>query len=149
LQRGNYKTSGSNITLTPTQAFVNSEWYTRSELAAFAVSASDLNALFGTWTGTVNSNGNTITLKYAGITELFTNSSRPASSTSQTNQTARYMLVNADTLNVRNGPSADNALVGTLPRNTRVEVLERSGTWWKIRSGKIEGYVNSSYLKAE
>jgi len=58
-----------------------------------------------------------------------------------------YMTVNADTLNVRRGPSADTALVGTLKRGTRVEVLSKSGTWWKIKSGKIEGYVNSSYLK--
>jgi hypothetical protein len=64
-------------------------------------------------------------------------------------RSGRYMLVNSDTLNVRSGPSADNSLVGTLPRNTRVEVLDNSGTWWKIKSGNIEGYVNSSYLKEE
>jgi len=58
---------------------------------------------------------------------------------------SRY-VVNADSLNVRSGPSADNALVGTLPRGTTVEVISKSGTWWKIKSGKIEGYVNSSYL---
>jgi len=71
-------------------------------------------------------------------------------SASQTpSQAARYMLVNTDTLNVRSGASADTALVGTLTRNTRVEVLDSSGTWWRIRSGNITGYVNSSYLKAE
>ena len=59
------------------------------------------------------------------------------------------MLVNSDTLNVRSGPSADNSVVGVLQRNARVEVLDGSGTWWKIKSGSIEGYVNSSYLKAE
>jgi hypothetical protein len=72
-----------------------------------------------------------------------------SSSSSTRSQSGRYMLVNADALNVRSKPSADSALVGTLPRNTRVEVLDRSGTWWKIKSGKIQGYVNSSYLKAE
>jgi len=151
LQKGNYKTSGSNITLTPTHAYVAQQWYTRSELSSMGgVSTSDLNTLFGTWTGTVNSNGNTLTLRYAGLTEVFTNTSRPASSASSApSQTARYMLVNADSLNVRSGPSADTALVGSLPRNTRVEVLERPGTWWRIRSGNITGYVNSSYLKAE
>jgi len=77
------------------------------------------------------------------------NSGSKSSSSSTRNQSGRYMLVNADALNVRSGPSADSALVGTLPRNTRVEVLDRSGTWWKIKSGKIQGYVNSSYLKAE
>jgi outer membrane protein W len=70
------------------------------------------------------------------------------SASSSSSRSGKYMLVNADTLNVRNGPSADNALVGSLPRGTRVEVLDRSGTWWKIRSGNITGYVNSSYLKA-
>jgi len=55
-------------------------------------------------------------------------------------------VVNADSLNVRSGPSADNSLVGTLPRGATVEVISKSGTWWKIKSGKIEGYVNSSYL---
>jgi len=56
-------------------------------------------------------------------------------------------VVNADTLNVRSGPSADNALVGTLVRGDSVDVIDKSGTWWKIKSGKVEGYVNSSYLK--
>jgi len=60
-----------------------------------------------------------------------------------------YMLVNADTLNVRSKPSADSSVVGVVARDTRVQVLDKSGTWWKIRSGTIQGYVNSTYLKAE
>jgi len=72
-----------------------------------------------------------------------------SSAVSSGKQTRQYMLVNADTLNVRSGPSADTSLVGTLQRNARVEVLDKSGTWWKIKSGSIEGYVNSSYLKEE
>jgi len=72
-----------------------------------------------------------------------------SSSSSSSSRSGRYMLVNTDTLNVRSGPSADRALVGTLPRGTRVEVLNNSGTWWEIRSGSVRGYVNSSYLKAE
>jgi len=55
-------------------------------------------------------------------------------------------VVNVDSLNVRSGPSADNAVVDSLPRGAVVEVISKSGTWWKIKSGKIEGYVNSSYL---
>jgi hypothetical protein len=71
------------------------------------------------------------------------------STSSSSSKSARYMLVNSDTLNVRSGPSADNSVVGVLQRNTRVQVLDGSGTWWKIKSGSIEGYVNSSYLKEE
>jgi len=76
-------------------------------------------------------------------------SSGSSSGSQATRQTTRYMLINSDTLNVRSGPSADYALVGQLTRNTRVEVLESSGQWWKIRSGRTEGYVNSSYLIEE
>jgi hypothetical protein len=72
-----------------------------------------------------------------------------SSGSTSSSRSGRYMLVNTDTLNVRSGPSADTSLVGTLARNTRVEVLNRSGTWWEIRSGNIRGYVNSSYLKEE
>jgi uncharacterized protein YgiM (DUF1202 family) len=58
-------------------------------------------------------------------------------------------VVNVDSLNVRSGPSADTSLVGALTRGTRVQVLDKSGTWWKIKAGNIEGYVNSSYLKED
>jgi len=83
-----------------------------------------------------------------GLGYRFGGGNGSASSSSSSSRSGKYMLVNADALNVRKGPSADTALVGSLPRGTRVEVLDRSGTWWKIKSGKIEGYVNSSYLKA-
>jgi hypothetical protein len=152
-QRGSYKTNGSNITLTVTDVQVNATWCTRSELSSRGAAASDLDVMFGSWTGTVS--GNTLTLKNTGLgmTETFTNNNRTASSASQSqapSQTARYLLVNTDTLNVRSGPSADSAIVNTLPRNTRVEVIDRSaGTWWKIRSGRIEGYVNSTLLRNE
>lgn len=61
----------------------------------------------------------------------------------------RYMLVNSDALNVRSGPSVDHGVVGRLNKNTRVQILSSSGEWWKIKSGNIEGYVNSTFLKKE
>jgi len=73
-------------------------------------------------------------------------SSQPATRRSKA---ARHMVVNADPLNVRSGPSSEHALVGQLKRNTRVEVLDSSGKWWKIRAGSVEGYVNSSLLAEE
>ena len=48
-----------------------------------------------------------------------------------------YAYVSSDALNVRSGPSANHAIVGRLSRNTRVEIINRSGTWWRIRSGNI------------
>jgi SH3-like domain-containing protein len=58
----------------------------------------------------------------------------------------RYMLVNTDALNVRKGPSADHDVMGQLKKGDRVQVLDSSGQWWRIKSGNIEGYVNSAYL---
>jgi len=86
-----------------------------------------------------------LTIVSGGVTFTF-GGGGGSSSSGSSSSSGRYMLVNVDSLNVRNGPSADNALVGSLPRGTRVEVLNRSGTWWEIRSGNIRGYVNSSYL---
>jgi len=60
---------------------------------------------------------------------------------------AEGYVVDADSLNVRSGPSSDTAIVGQLTRNTRVEVLDKSGSWWKVKAGRIEGYVSSSFLK--
>ena len=88
----------------------------------------------------------------AGLALKFGGSGAPkqaSRSSSSSQSSGDYMLVNADSLNVRKGPSADHEAVGVVARNARVEVLERSGQWWKIRYGNIEGYVNSSYLSSE
>jgi uncharacterized protein YraI len=77
--------------------------------------------------------------------DVRTSSVPSASSSAQ----ARFMLVNSDALNVRGGPSTDHNVVGQLGKNTRVQVLDSSGQWWKVRSGNIEGYVNSSFLIEE
>jgi uncharacterized protein YgiM (DUF1202 family) len=89
-----------------------------------------------------------LTVIAGGVTFTF-GGNKGSTSSSSSSRSGRYMLVNTDTLNVRSGPSADNSIVGTLARNTRVEVLNRTGTWWEIRSGNIRGYVNSSLLREE
>jgi uncharacterized protein YgiM (DUF1202 family) len=58
-----------------------------------------------------------------------------------------YAYVKSDALNVRSGPSANNRVLATLRRNSRVQVINRTGIWWKIRHENIEGYVNSVYLR--
>jgi len=73
-----------------------------------------------------------------------------SSSSSSSQSKSKYMVVNSDTLNVRSGPSADKPVVVVLKRKDRVEVLDKSsGSWWRIKAGKVEGYVNSSYLAEE
>lgn len=86
-----------------------------------------------------------LALKFGGR-ETQQRTGRSSSGSSQSS--GDYMLVNADTLNIRSGPSADHGVVGVAPRDARVQVLDRSGQWWRIRHGDIEGYVNSSFLRS-
>ncbi len=49
-------------------------------------------------------------------------------------------------LNIRSGPGEDKKLVGKLPKNGGCTIEESSDGWSKITSGKVKGYVKSSYL---
>ncbi len=50
-------------------------------------------------------------------------------------------------LNIRSGPGEDEKIIGKLPKNAGCTILDidKSG-WAKIKSGKVTGYVMSSYL---
>jgi hypothetical protein len=153
LARGTYTASDGSIRMPPTEYYggnskwkglLNARWYTRDQMSAANsnISDSQLNDLFSPILATYSISGNTLTMAIKG-------GGAAKYTRSGSNQSGRYMIVNTDTLNVRSGPSADNPIVGTLPRNTRVEVLDRPGQWFKIKSGNLEGYVNSSLLKDE
>lgn len=49
-------------------------------------------------------------------------------------------------LNIREGAGEDYDLVGKLPKNGGCEILETEGEWYKIKSGKVTGYVKGEYL---
>lgn len=50
------------------------------------------------------------------------------------------------TLNIRKKASKDSELVGKMERGDVAEILEVKGDWYKIKSGKVEGYVSSSLV---
>jgi len=158
LAKGTYTASDGNIRIVITQYYggnpqwkglLQSRWYTRDQIKeTFGDSASEkqLNDMFKTTTGKYSVSGNvlTVTMKGARTSRYLKAGAQAASS-----QSGKYMIVNTDALNVRSGPSADFAVVGQLTRNTRVEILERPSQWFKIKSGNVEGYVNSSMLAEE
>ena len=55
-------------------------------------------------------------------------------------------VVDADFLNVRQGPGADHQIVGKLMTGETVSVYKKEGNWRYIQSGNLKGYVNSYYL---
>lgn len=56
-------------------------------------------------------------------------------------------IVNADDVNVRQGPGLGSAVVGSVTRNFIVEVVEQSDGWYKVRYGENKyGWVTGRYL---
>jgi uncharacterized protein YgiM (DUF1202 family) len=49
-------------------------------------------------------------------------------------------------LNVREEPLEDAKLIGKMTKNAGCEILSVDGNWAKIKSGKVEGYVNTDFL---
>ncbi len=56
-------------------------------------------------------------------------------------------VVTASRLNVRPGPSTARPPIGSLPRGTTVDLLERSGAWYRIRYGEFEGFVHGDFVR--
>ena len=52
----------------------------------------------------------------------------------------------AATLNVRSGPSTSYDKIGTLVKDSPIEVLEKNRNWYKISFEDSVGYISSSYV---
>lgn len=56
-------------------------------------------------------------------------------------------VANVDTyLNVRKGPGTNTAIVGKMPPNSECTILSSDGTWAKVKSGDVTGYVKLEYI---
>ena len=66
------------------------------------------------------------------------------SSTSETVQTGIVKVSNA--LNVRSGAGTSYSVLGSLSNGAKVEIVETSGTWYKIKYGSGYGYVSKDYV---
>ena len=49
-------------------------------------------------------------------------------------------------LNVRQGPSLDEKVIGKMPGYCACEILEEENGWYKIKSGDVEGYVYAELM---
>lgn len=61
-----------------------------------------------------------------------------------------YVTIDYGVLNVRNGPSADSDIVGTLEDNAKVEIYDYENGWYLIYyydyDTNLYGYVSSDYI---
>ena len=51
-----------------------------------------------------------------------------------------------DTLNVRSGAGTSYSVIGSLKNGVTVEIVETSGSWYKIKYGSGYGYVSKDYV---
>lgn len=63
-----------------------------------------------------------------------------------TNVTQRTMYVDADRLNVREGPGTSFKRIWTLKRDEAVAVVREQDEWQFVRGGNFEGWVHGGYL---
>lgn len=59
---------------------------------------------------------------------------------------SRY-IVTASLLNVRSEPSLNATIIGRLVRGDQVEKMEEDDGWFRIRAGRLAGWVYAEYLK--
>jgi hypothetical protein len=78
---------------------------------------------------------------------LFTKKAKPA--IIQNRSSAMYAYVVPYRLNVRSRPSDSGDIIGVLEEKSRIEIVDNSGIWWRIRFRDIEGYVYSDLLRRE
>ncbi|MGE7624362.1 SH3 domain-containing protein [Viridibacillus sp. NPDC096237] len=56
------------------------------------------------------------------------------------------MKVNAETLNMRSGPSTNYKVVKVLKKGNKVTKISTKGTWTKVKSSNTTGWVSSKYV---
>lgn len=55
--------------------------------------------------------------------------------------------VKASNLNIRQKASTSSKKVGSISNNKKVTIYAKSGSWYKIKYGKVTGYVSAQYVK--
>ena len=72
IMRGNYSTSGNNMTVTPTHIhgyFLDfSGWLSENDLRNWGFSQAEISEMLAPWTGTYSLSGNTLIITMEGIT---------------------------------------------------------------------------------
>lgn len=50
-------------------------------------------------------------------------------------------------LNIRPEPSMDAAPITSVPKGTRLTLLERRGDWWRVTAGLVQGWAYADYIR--
>jgi uncharacterized protein YgiM (DUF1202 family) len=90
---------------------------------------------------------NTIGFVSAEYIKITSNDDSSGSNSSNSgNSNSSTGIVNADALNVRSGASTSNSIIGTLYKNSKVEILSTSNGWHKIKFNGGTAFVSSEFI---
>ena len=73
-------------------------------------------------------------------------SSSGSSNTSKPESSLGTATVTTEVLNVRSGAGTSYSKIGELRRGTKVTLLEKKGSWYKVKTSSITGWVTGDYL---
>lgn len=73
-------------------------------------------------------------------------SSSDSSNTSKPESSLGTATVTTEVLNVRSGAGTSYSKIGELRRGTKVTLLEKKGSWYKVKTSSITGWVTGDYL---
>ncbi len=62
-------------------------------------------------------------------------------------RTMGRVVLNSGYLNIRNGPSLSNPVIGMASNGATVEIIQRVGDWYQINYNNINGYVFGQYIR--
>ena len=74
------------------------------------------------------------------------NNGSSSSSSSSTTTTQSGTVKASGGLNVRSGAGTSYSVIGSLSNGSQVEIVETSGSWYKIKYGSGYGYVSKDYI---
>jgi hypothetical protein len=58
-----------------------------------------------------------------------------------------YVIVTAESLNLRSNPSSKSIIITKLKQNDTLEVIGKEGNWLSVRVKEYQGFVYSKYVK--
>ncbi|MBP3041426.1 SH3 domain-containing protein [Bacillaceae bacterium Marseille-Q3522] len=90
-----------------------------------------------------------VSSQYLATSKAGTSASEAEEKPAATSAVKKYVNVDPGShLNIRSSASTSGTIVGRLPRNSEVSVIEEANGWAKITADGKEGYVSNQYLAA-
>lgn len=84
-----------------------------------------------------------------GTTNPGTTNQGNTSNSGTTTSSGKTVRITGSTVNVRRGPGTNYEKVGSMSRGDTATLLGTEGTWYRIQTGNITGYVSTEYASIQ